>query len=513
MAISSSLECPLCSARHPAGAELCTEHGLPLVTAGEALVGTLVAERYLLLEELPQGLGIVFKARTQAERTPVLAKVLPKSFAEDEAAQAAFLNEARAMSLLQHPNVPTLVEFGVHEGARFMITEVVEGRTLANRLEQGPLRVEQALNVAEQLLELLEYCHQLKVVHGGLDAEMVLLEAGTAVRGHPRVRLLDLGAVRFVEDPEGSRPPVPANASPEVLRGAPPEVRSDLYRLGLLLFEMLCGAAPFDGDDTTLRELHMRSAAPKLRERYPALEIPEAVDQMVSRLLAKDPRQRPQSAAQVGARLQKLREAQELLRAEPQRISLMSAQPRKVRVASMAPAGGIVERRSKRLQDPRAAGGEVAGPTLEALEEQPSPEPVVLPLGSRKMAFGLGTPTPGPPPRVSEPPQPMPTLPGAPRDAPKFPPNSAPPITLPPMGAEVPRAASTAPPISMPPSSAPPPHHSSPPLGEPVPPHPFEPLEPYRPRPRARGGNPRLWIPVVAAALFASLLGLFLGMM
>jgi serine/threonine-protein kinase len=217
-----------------------------------------------------------------------------------------FLSEARAASRVRHPNVVDVTDVGLlSDGRPYMVMERLAGESLEARLDRsGPLAPLSALLVAREVALALGAAHEGGVVHRDLKpANVILLE--TSRDDAPRLKLVDFGAACLtgaVADESEGLIGTPAYMSPEHARGEPTDGRTDIYALGILLFEMLCGAQPFTGANA--REIllaHLSLPAPPLES--PSGTMPQAVQRVVARALRKNAGERHQSAAELVADL------------------------------------------------------------------------------------------------------------------------------------------------------------------------------------------------------------------
>jgi hypothetical protein len=264
-------------------------------------------------------MGEVFKARDTRLGRDVALKLLPASFASDPERVRRFEQEARAVGALDHPNVLVVHDVGAHGGLPYLVTELLEGETLRERLRDGGLSPRRALEVAVHVARGLSAAHDKGIVHRDLKPENVF------VTRDGRAKVLDFGLARMSGaleiDREGetqaaSREPqtspgvllgTVAYMSPEQARGRPADVRSDVFSLGTVLYEMLAGKRPFAGATAadTLSAI--------LREDPPAIQpasgvLPPSVDRVVRRCLEKEPSERFQTARDVGFALEALSE-------------------------------------------------------------------------------------------------------------------------------------------------------------------------------------------------------------
>jgi serine/threonine protein kinase len=209
---------------------------------------------------------------------------------------ARFEQEAQILARLHHPNVVTVFDAGVDGGDRFIVMELVEGPTLRELLDrEGRLAPEQAAEIASGLASALGFAHQHDVIHRDVKPSNVLLPPDGGVK------LADMGIARLLS-PEALTATMTLRGtvryiSPEQVRGDRVDSRADLYSLGCVLFEMLAGRTPFEGDLAALSYAHMHTPAPRVRSID--LTVPAAMDELVATMLEKDPADRPQTGDDV----------------------------------------------------------------------------------------------------------------------------------------------------------------------------------------------------------------------
>jgi hypothetical protein len=259
---------------------------------------------YQILDKLGAGgMGEVYLAEDTRLRRKVALKLLPAEFTRDAGRVRRFEQEARAASALNHPNIITIFEIGAENGAHFIATEFIDGQTLRQRLEEK-LTINAALDIAIQIASALAAAHEAGIVHRDIKPENVM------VRRDGIVKVLDFGLAKLTEqrpDAVDSEAPTIAKVntdpgtvmgtasymSPEQARGQEVDARSDIFSLGVALYEMLAGRAPFSGLNAieVLGAILNQEPAP-LRQHAP--DAPMELQRMVGKALRKDREQRYQ---------------------------------------------------------------------------------------------------------------------------------------------------------------------------------------------------------------------------
>ncbi|HJU87160.1 MAG TPA: protein kinase, partial [Gemmatimonadota bacterium] len=257
--------------------------------------------RYTLLSPLGSGgMGIVYRAHDSRLDRDVALKFLPPHLNLSGDAEERLLEEARVAAALEHPNVCSVHEIGETEDGRvYLAMPCYEGESLTDRLTKGPLPVDEAVGIATQIARGLSAAHTRGIVHRDVKPGNVLLGRDGVVK------LLDFGLAKAIDATltrPGIQPGTVAYMSPEQARGDPVDARTDLWSLGVVLYEMLTGARPFRGgnDHAVLQAIRHDEPEP-LRERR--VETPAALAAVVERLLRKDPVERYESAAELLADL------------------------------------------------------------------------------------------------------------------------------------------------------------------------------------------------------------------
>ena len=256
------------------------------------------------------GVSTLYRAKEARTGVPVALKVMKPQFATRSALRR-FEQEAETLRRLRHPHIVDVLEHGtLADGRPFIAMEWLEGRDLAAELvARGPLSAREALEVLEQVGSALRAAHGAGVVHRDLKAQNVVVLAGG---GEPRVKLVDFGVAKLLGTQEpgtgatstGLVLGTPLSMAPEQIRGEPLDARTDLYGLGVLLYQLVTGQPPFQGTtQVELEEQHLHAPVPRASERAP---VPAGVDAVVARCLEK---RREDRYPDVDAALEALRRA------------------------------------------------------------------------------------------------------------------------------------------------------------------------------------------------------------
>jgi serine/threonine protein kinase len=266
-------------------------------------------------------MGEVYKARdTRLDRT-VAVKVLPARLSENPAFRERFEREAKTISQLSHPHICTLHDVGNHDGVEYLVMEFLEGETLTDRIAKGPLPLETVLRYGIEISDALEKAHRQGIVHRDLKPGNVMITKSG-------IKLVDFGLAKLAGPPPGSVVsslsvlPTQAEAgltaqgtilgtfqymAPEQLEGGEADGRTDIFALGLLIYEMATGKKPFSGkSQASLMGAIMHSEPPSVSSARPM--TPPALDRVVKTCLAKDPDDRFQTAHDVRLQLQWIEE-------------------------------------------------------------------------------------------------------------------------------------------------------------------------------------------------------------
>lgn len=274
--------------------------------------GTQIGPYQIIASIGAGGMGEVFRARDTRLNRNVAIKVLPKDFASDTDRMRRFEQEAQTLAALNHPNILTIHDAGVHAGAPYLVSELLEGRTLRDETHAGTLPSRQASNIALQIANGLAAAHDKGIIHRDLkpenlfvttDGRLKILDFGLAKLGQPNLRspISDLKSMPEQADTVLQRTEVgivlgtPAYMSPEQVRGEPADHRADIFAFGCVLYEMLTGKRAFRRN-TAVESMNavLNEAPPELTSLSPA--VPPALTRIVERCLEKQPDKRFQSA-------------------------------------------------------------------------------------------------------------------------------------------------------------------------------------------------------------------------
>lgn len=261
------------------------------------MIGQTISH-YKILEKLAEGgMGVVYKAEDLRLRRLVALKFLPPDFTKDERAKKRFGREARAASALDHPNIAVVHDIGESpDGQSFICMAYYEGRTVKQQLDRGPLDAKLALKIAAQVADGLQRAHEAGIVHCDIKP------ANLIVTNRGEVKILDFGVVRLGGETKSSSTSTTggtlAYMSPEQARGETVDNRSDLFSLGVVMYEMITGRRPFHGEHDAAVLYTIVNCEPEPPSRIDPNITPE-MESMILRLLRKDVADRYQSASKL----------------------------------------------------------------------------------------------------------------------------------------------------------------------------------------------------------------------
>ena len=272
--------------------------------AGDERIGDVIDGRYKITAVMAAGsMGSVYKAERVPVGKLVAVKFLHASYANDSEFQARFERETRIMSKLNHPNCVSVLDFGQWEGAPYLVMDYVDGTTLRSIMDKGPLPPNHAMAIARQILSGLAHAHKQEVFHRDVKPANIMISEEI---GHgQRVRILDFGLARLQghvgRDATQTNMVVgtPNYMAPEqTVPGGNVDGRTDLYAVGVVLFEMICGERPFQAEDTLqLLGMHRAAPIPRIADRVKkGIELPKGTQELIDKAMAKSPDTRYQTA-------------------------------------------------------------------------------------------------------------------------------------------------------------------------------------------------------------------------
>lgn len=295
--------CPKCFLTYPDDSSFCFVDGTALGAREPTRVGTVLGGRYALEAVIARGgMSTVYRARHTIVERLVAIKLVETAQAEDTTMRERFRREAKHTASLSHPNIIEVYDFGTtDDGASYIVMEYLEGSPLSEIIAKGPMPIETVLSTSIQIARGLARAHDLHVTHRDLKPANVVV-----VRGRPLVKLLDFGIAQSLRDQrltaQGEAYGTPHYMAPERILSNDARPSVDLYSLGVMLFQMVTGRLPFLASDTheyMRKQLQEAPPSPSMFVRG----IPAALEQLILRLMAKKPDERPVDAHQVAGEL------------------------------------------------------------------------------------------------------------------------------------------------------------------------------------------------------------------
>jgi TolB-like protein/predicted Ser/Thr protein kinase len=294
-----SVKCPKCHSDNPDDTIYCGKCATPLKFAEEISItktlitpterlqkGSTIAGKYKILEELGRGgMGVVYKAEDTKLKRTVALKFLPPELTHIPEVKERFIREAQAAAALDHPNICTVHEFDETEEKTYISMAYIEGQSLKKKIESGQLELDDAIRLATQVAEGLQEAHKKGVVHRDIKSANIM------VTEKDQAKIMDFGLARVtgttMMTKEGMTMGTIAYMSPEQARGEEVDHRTDIWSLGVVLYEMFSGQLPFKGEHDQAVVYSILNEKPKSITELRS-EIPASIDQVVAKALEKD---------------------------------------------------------------------------------------------------------------------------------------------------------------------------------------------------------------------------------
>lgn len=302
-----AVQCPKCQFDNPEDTRFCGNCATPLKSdkdipaphtktlhtpIKEFAKGSTVASRYEIAEELGRGgMGVVYKAKDTKLKRTVALKFLSPELTRDSEAKERFIHEAQTASVLDHPNICTVHEIDEDEGQMFISMAYIEGQSLREKVKTGPLKMDEALDIAVQVTEGLHGAHEKGIVHRDIKSANIMVTA----KGQAKV--MDFGVAKLVGQTKftrtGATMGTAAYMSPEQSRGEKVDHRTDIWSLGVVLYEMVIGQLPFRGDHEQAMMYSILNEEPEPMTGM-RTGVPMELERIVNKALTKDPAARYQ---------------------------------------------------------------------------------------------------------------------------------------------------------------------------------------------------------------------------
>ena len=259
--------------------------------------GTIIAERYEIIDKVGTGgMADVYKAKDQKLNRFVAVKVMKKEFSEDKTFVTKFRDEAQAAAGFIHPNIVSVYDVGEENGLYYIVMELVDGITLKRYIERkGKLTIRETTSIAVQVSMGIEAAHNNHIIHRDIKPQNIIISR------EGKAKVTDFGIAKAATaDATGDNTVMGSvhYTSPEQARGEGSDEKSDIYSLGVTIYEMLTGRVPFDGDTTVSIALqHIQEGVPSPKKLVP--EIPDSLAEIVLKCTEKDPKNRYQNMGDI----------------------------------------------------------------------------------------------------------------------------------------------------------------------------------------------------------------------
>ena len=298
--------CPHCGTEYETAARFCPADGTALRPKGsDSLIGSVLAERYHILKRIGEGgMGRVYLGEHVKMNRQCAIKVMSPALVNDAESASRFAREASSAARIIHPNVAAVFDYGESEGLVYLVMEYVDGEPLSRLLaREAPFALERAVDLARQIADGLGAAHELGIVHRDLKPDNILVTRSRS--GREVAKVVDFGIAKAMQEGAGEALTrtglvigTPEFMSPEQLLGDPIDARSDLYALGCILHLMLTAAPAFDAPTREqMIKRRLSENPPHAQELDPG--IPDSIDRVIVKLLARTPDERYGSAAEV----------------------------------------------------------------------------------------------------------------------------------------------------------------------------------------------------------------------
>ncbi|MEW6732920.1 MAG: bifunctional serine/threonine-protein kinase/formylglycine-generating enzyme family protein [Acidobacteriota bacterium] len=308
--------CPQCPEVYSDMMHFCPNDGRQLVAiaAQDPLINVTIDGKYMIEAVIGRGgMGVVYRARHTNFNRQFAIKVLKSELVNDPQAVKRFRNEANAAGAIRHPNAIQISDFNITaDGIAYLVMEYVEGRSLREILKkEGPISYARTVNLMTQVCDAVAAAHQKGIIHRDLKPDNIMVDEREGIVKEEVVHVLDFGIAKLSQNPAysenitvgGAILGSPYYMSPEQCDGRQLDPRSDIYSIGIILYEMLAGKVPFRAQTPWgLVKMHCSTAPQPLRIHRP--DIPPILEEVVLRALAKDPNDRQQSSVELGRELE-----------------------------------------------------------------------------------------------------------------------------------------------------------------------------------------------------------------